>query len=199
MTNTIRKPLPAWPGARIAVVSPASSARPDRIARGLEVLWSLGYDAVASEHALGKHPPYFSGTPQERLDDLHAAFADPETRAIICTRGGYGSNYLLEALDLNLIRRHPKPFFAYSDMTAMQTWLLDQIGLVSFHAPMVAADFSVPDGVHVESFRNAITTGLVEAGSEEGMHILRPGRATGVLYGGCLSILAASLGTRFAP
>ena len=83
MTNTIRKPLPAWPGARIAVVSPASSARPDRIARGLEVLWSLGYDAVASEHAFGKHPPYFSGTPQERLDDLHAAWP-------LCPTHGFG-------------------------------------------------------------------------------------------------------------
>jgi muramoyltetrapeptide carboxypeptidase len=199
LADTILKPLPAWKGARIAVVSPASNARTDRITRGLEVLWSLGYDAVASEHALGKHPPYFSGTPQERLDDLHKAFADPETRAIICTRGGYGSNYLLEGLDLNLIRKHPKPFFAYSDMTALQTWLLDQIGLVSFHGPMVAADFSVPEGVHLGSFRKAITTGLVEAGPEQGMRILRPGRAIGPIYGGCLSILAASLGTRFAP
>ena len=199
MADTILKPLPAWPGARIAVVSPASNARTDRITRGLEVLWSLGYDAVASRHALGKHPPYFSGTPQERLDDLHTAFADPETRAIICTRGGYGSNYLLEGLDLNLIRKHPKPFFAYSDMTALQTWLLDQIGLVSFHGPMVAADFSVPEGVHVDSFRKAITTGLVNAGADQGMRILRPGRAIGPIYGGCLSILTASLGTRFAP
>jgi muramoyltetrapeptide carboxypeptidase len=197
--NKPLKPLPAWPGARIAVVSPASSARPDRITRGLEVLWSLGYDAVASEHALGKHPPYFSGTPEERLADLHRAFTDPEVAAIICTRGGYGSNYLLDGLDLDLIRRHPKPFIAYSDMTAMQTWLLDQTGLASFHGPMVAADFSVPDGVHVESFRAAMTAGVVEVGAEQGMRILRPGRAQGVMYGGCLSILTASLGTRFAP
>ena len=112
MAETILKPLPAWPGARIAVVSPASNARTDRITRGLEVLWSLGYDAVASEHALGKHPPYFSGTPQERLDDLHTAFADPEVRAIICARGGYGSNYLLEGLDLNLIRQRSAPLTA---------------------------------------------------------------------------------------
>ena len=120
------------------MLSPASSASPDKIKHGLEALWSLGYDAVASEHAFGKHPPYFSGTTGERLDDLHRAFADPEIRAVICTRGGYGSNYLLDGLDLDLIRKHPKPFFAYSDMTAMQTWLLDQIGLVSFYGPMMA-------------------------------------------------------------
>ncbi len=195
----ILKPLPAWPGARIAVVSPASSARPDRIKNGLEVLWSLGYDAVASEHALGKYQPYFSGTPEERLADLHRAFADPETAAIICTRGGYGSNYLLDGLDLELIRKHPKPFVAYSDMTTLQTWLLDQIGLVSFHGPMAAADFSVQNGVHVESFRSSITTGMVEVGAEQGLRVLRPGRARGIMYGGCLSILTAALGTRYAP
>jgi len=183
----------------VAVLSPASSASPEKIKHGLEALWSLGYDAVASEHALGKHPPYFSGTPEDRLDDLHRAFADPEIRAIICTRGGYGSNYMLEGLDLDLIRRHPKPFFAYSDMTAVQTWLLDQIGLVSFHGPMVAADFSVQNGVHLESFRSSVTTGMVEAGAEQGLRVLRPGRARGVIYGGCLSILTAALGTRYSP
>ena len=199
MTEQILKPLPAWPGARIGVVSPASSARTDRINRGLEILWSIGYDAVASAHAFGKHPPYFSGSVEERLADLHSAFADPETRAILCTRGGYGSNYLLDGLDLDLIRKHPKPFFAYSDMTTVQTWLLDQIGLVSFHGPMVAGDFSVPDGIHVESFRTALTGGLVEAGTYEGLRVLRPGRARGVVYGGCLSILTAALGTPYAP
>jgi muramoyltetrapeptide carboxypeptidase len=181
------------------VLSPAASAQPDRITRGLEKLRELGYEAVAAEHAYGRHPPYFAGTVDERLADLHAAFADPAVAAIICTRGGYGSNYLLERLDLDLIRARPKPFFAYSDHTAVQTWLLDQLGLVSFHGPMAAADFAESNGVHLASFTAAITGGLVEAGAAEGMRVLRPGRAHGVLYGGCLSILTASLGTRFAP
>jgi muramoyltetrapeptide carboxypeptidase len=181
------------------VVSPAASAQPDRITRGLLKLRELGYDAVAAEHAYGRHPPYFAGTVEERLADLHAAFADPAVAAVICTRGGYGSNYLLERLDLDLVRKHPKPFFAYSDHTAVQTWLLDQLGLVAFHGPMAAADFAADDGVHLASFTQAITGGLVEAGAAEGMRVLRPGHARGVLYGGCLSILTASLGTRFVP
>jgi muramoyltetrapeptide carboxypeptidase len=193
------KPPAVKPGARIVVVSAASSARTDRVTRGIEVLRSLGYEVAPSEHALGKVPPYFSGSTEDRLADLHAAFADPGVAAIICTRGGYGSNYLLDGLDLDLIRAHPKPFFAYSDMTAMQTWLLDQTGLVSFHGPMVAADFSVDDGVHIDSFRAAINGGLVRAGADEGLRMLRPGTARGILYGGCLSLLTASLGTRFAP
>lgn len=199
MAEGILKPPAVAPGARIAVVSPASSARPDRITRGLEVLCGKTYDAVASEHAFGKHPPYFSATPQERLADLHGAFADPEVAAILCTRGGYGSNYLLDGLDLTLIAAHPKPLFAYSDLTTVQTWLLDQLGLVAFHGPMAAADFSVENGVHFDSFHAAITGGLVQAGAEQGLRILRSGRARAVMYGGCLSILTAALGTRFAP
>lgn len=199
MANPILKPAAVAPGAQIAVVSPASSARSDRVAAGIDALRKLGYEVAASEHALGKQAPYFSATPENRLADLHSAFADPDVAAIICTRGGYGSNYLLEGLDLDLIRAHPKPFFAYSDMTTLQTWLLDQIGLVSFHGPMVAADFSLEDGVHLASFNKAISGGLAEAATEQGMRVLRPGRARGVLYGGCLSILTAALGTRFAP
>ncbi|HEY1807129.1 MAG TPA: LD-carboxypeptidase [Acidobacteriaceae bacterium] len=193
------KPRSVAPGARIVVLSPASSARHDRITNGAEFLRSLGYDAVASAHAYGKHAPYFSGSTDERLADLHAAFADPDVAAIVATRGGYGSNYLLEGLDLDLIRRHPKPFFAYSDHTSIQTWLLDQTGLVSFHGPMAASDFAVEKGVHLESFRAAISGGLVRVGAPQGLRTLRPGTAQGTLYGGCLSLLVASLATKYAP
>ncbi|MFP5229603.1 MAG: LD-carboxypeptidase [Acidobacteriota bacterium] len=200
MPDRILKPPAVAPGARIAVVSLASSARQDRITRGMEVLRSLGYDVVAAEHAFGKSVPYFSGSVEERLADLHNAFADPSIAAVICTRGGYGSNYLLDGLDLDLIRSHPKPLFAYSDMTAVQTWLLDRIRLVAFHGPMVAADFSLgKPGIHLESLRAAIGGGLVRVGAEQGLRVLRPGTAQGTLYGGCLSLLTASLGTPYAP
>lgn len=195
----ILRPRAVAPGARIAVVSPASSANPEKIAAGIAALRALGYDAAASPHACGKHPPYFSGTVQQRLDDLHQAFADPSVAAIICTRGGYGSNYLLEGLNLDLIRANPKPFFAYSDHTSLQTWLLDQAGLVAFHGPMAAADFSREQGVHLPSFQAALSGHLVQVGAEQGMRILRPGRASGTLYGGCLSLLTAALGTPYAP
>ena len=186
-------------GARVAVVAPASNAKPERVELGLAALRKRGFDAIAGAHTLGKEPPFFSGTIAERLADLHRAFADPEVAAIFCTRGGYGSNYLLEDLDLELVRAHPKPLFAYSDLTTVQTWLLDQIGLVGFHGPMVAADFYREDGVHEPSFEAALSGGLAVAGVDEGLRVLQPGRARGVIYGGCLSILAFALGTRFAP
>lgn len=199
MASEALKPPAVAAGARIAVLAPASSADPQRITRGIEALRALGYDAVAANHLYNKLPPYFSGTSEERLADLHRAFADPSVAAIICARGGYGSNYLLAGLDLQLIRSHPKPFFAYSDMTVLQTWLLDQPGLVAFHGPMAAADFAIENGVHLPTFHAALMGGLVQVGAEQGIRVLRPGHARGVVYGGCLSLLASALGTPYAP
>ena len=193
------KPPAVAPDARVAVIAPASSSKPERLARGIEALRARGYDAEFGKYAQGRQAPYFSGTAEERLADLHAAIADPEIQAIFCTRGGYGSNYLLEDIDLDLIRDNPKPLFGYSDMTTVQTWLLDELGLTSFHGPMVAADFAIDDGVHDASFDASLDGDNVSAGAGEGLRILRPGRAEGVMYGGCLSILTASLGTRFTP
>jgi len=193
------KPPAVAPDARVAVIAPASSSKPERLARGIEALRARGYDAEFGQFAQGRLAPYFSGTAEERLADFHAAFSDPEIQAIFCTRGGYGSNYLLEDIDLDLIRENPKPLFGYSDMTAVQTWLLDQTGLVAFHGPMVAADFAVSGGVHGPSLDAALDGDLISVSAAEGLRILRPGRARGVMYGGCLSILTSTLGTRFAP
>lgn len=192
------KPPALGPGSRISVVSPASAARTDRIDAGVGALRALGYEVVEGSYARGKSPQYFSGTIDDRLADLHGAFADPDIDAIICSRGGYGSNYLLEHLDLGLIRANPKPLFGYSDLTAVQTWLLDRVGLVAFHGPMAAADFCRADGVHLDSFEAALTGGMANVGVSEGLTLLRPGVARGTFYGGCLSLLIASLGTPFA-
>ena len=186
-------------GSRVTVVSPASYPQPEKLAKGVEALGRLGFVPTVGRQALSKAHHYFAGTTQARLDDLHAAFLDPAVRAIFCTRGGYGSNYLLSGLDLGLLREHPKPFIAHSDITCMQTWLLDQLGLVSFHGPMVAGDFAAPEGVDESSLLAALGGERWSAGEASGLRTLIPGRATGVLYGGCLTLLAASLGTPYAP
>ncbi len=195
---SILKPPGVRRGAKIAVLSLASSFRPELLPVGLDALSSLGFVPCVSKHASARTRPYFAGTPEERLRDLHAAFADPEIAAIVCTRGGYGSNYLLQGLDLELIARHPKPLFAYSDMTNLQDWLLDRTGLAAFHGPMLTADFAVSDGVDTPSFLAALSGLTYEVGHAEGLRILQSGTAQGTLYGGCLSILVASLGTPYA-
>jgi muramoyltetrapeptide carboxypeptidase len=183
---------------RLAVVAPASNADPEKVRRGVERLRALGHTVTLMPHVLTQAWPYFAATAEQRLADLHAAFADPEIDAVICIRGGYGSNYLLEGLDLELLRSNAKPFIGYSDHTAITTWMLDQAGVPVLHGPMVAADFSRGDGADLLSFAAALGGEGYRLGSESGLRALQPGSARGVLYGGCLSLLTASLGTRFA-
>ena len=192
--------LPARPV--FAIVAPASSAQLARLDAGAAALAARGWQLRFMPHAQGREGPYFSGTIKQRLADFHAAFADAEIDAILCTRGGYGSNYLLPSIDLDLIRANPKPLLGYSDMTAVQNWLLDQAGLPAFHAPMLAADFYRPAGVDEASLRAVLSGSTHTYGAAEGLRVLRPGadvgKVEGVLHGGCLTLVAASLGTPYA-
>jgi muramoyltetrapeptide carboxypeptidase len=190
-------PVPA--GAGIGVVAPASFARPERVELGLKALRELGFVPRPAQNGLARGPLFFAGTPEQRLADLHGAFANPESQVVMSLRGGYGSNYILDGLDLELIRQHPKPFFAYSDLTGVQLRLLDALGLPAFHGPMAAADFYLEDGVHLPSFRAALAGEPYFLGPGEGLRVLKPGTARGTLYGGCLSILVSLLGTPWEP
>jgi muramoyltetrapeptide carboxypeptidase len=200
---SLLKPPAVASDAHWSVIAPASMAQSDRVKGGVEVLRSLGFSATLGRHALERGPLYFAGTREQRQRDLHEAFANTGTSAVMAVRGGYGSNYLLDELDLALIERHPKPFFAYSDLTGIQLYLLDQIGLPVFHGPMLAADFYLGAGVHLESFRASLTGEPYSVGEAEGLRILKTpansGRVRGTLYGGCLSILVSLLNTEWEP
>jgi muramoyltetrapeptide carboxypeptidase len=194
------RPAALRPGATLAVLSPASTPKPDLVHRGIDRLHELGYRTVLGKHALDRGPLYYAGTLEQRLEDLHAAFADPSIDGIICTRGGWGSAELLPFLDASLIRANPKALIGYSDHTALHSWLHNEANLVTFHGPMVAADFAREDGVDLPSWRH-VTEGDASwsLDASDGLRILRGGIAEGVLRGGCLSILAESLGTPYAP
>jgi muramoyltetrapeptide carboxypeptidase len=201
--TTESKPLlplgPVEPSAGVSIVSPASFALPERVDRGIDRLRELGRTPKLGAYAQARGPLFFAGSPSDRIADLHAAFADTDTSFVVAVRGGYGSNYLLDAVDLRLIAGHPKPFFAYSDMTCLQLLLLDKLGLPAFHGPMLAADFYLEDGVHLASFQAALAGRTYSVGSAEGLRTLRSGSARGTLYGGCLSILVALIGTPWEP
>jgi muramoyltetrapeptide carboxypeptidase len=199
----LMKPLAAASNAGISIIAPASPAQPERVKLGLAALRSLGLTPKPSQNALKNGLLYFAAAPAQRLADLHAAFADESTAAIMALRGGYGSNYLLDGLNLETIAAHPKPFFAYSDLTGIQLRLLDELGLPAFHGPMLAADFCLADGIHFDSFRAAMAGEPYSVGAAEGLRVLQPGPAQkavkGTLYGGCLSILVSLLGKPWEP
>ena len=127
-------------------------------------------------------------------------FSRDDVRAIVCARGGYGANYLLHSLNLESIKSHPKIFVGYSDITTLLTYVLDATGLVTFHGPMVTKDFAHADGVDLGSLEAALTgtsEWSLNVGPETGAKPLLAGFAEGILYGGCLSMLVASLGTPY--
>jgi muramoyltetrapeptide carboxypeptidase len=198
------KPKALRPGATLAVVSPASTPKPELVQQGMERLQGLGYRTVLAAHALDRGPLYYAGTMEQRLAALHGAFADPAVDGIVCTRGGWGSAELLPYLDAELIRANPKPFIGYSDHTSLHIWLRERANMVSFYGPMCAADFGrgdrVEDGVDLASW-NGVLGGSEQwsLGAAEGLRALRAGVAEGKFDGGCLSIYAESLGTPFAP
>jgi len=186
-------------GARVAVVSPASAAKVERVQAGVEALKSAGYEPVVMPHALAHGPLYYAGTAAERAADLAAAFADKTIAAVVCTRGGWGSAELLPLLDAKVFRENQKPFVGYSDHTALHTWLQQECGMGTFHGPMVSPDWARADGVDGASWDAALggkrDWTMAEA---DGLESLQAGRAAGVVRGGCLSILAESLGTPYA-
>jgi muramoyltetrapeptide carboxypeptidase len=192
------RPAALHPGSRLRLVSPASGFDRQKAEQGAETLRKLGYVVDFSANAFARDGQYTAGTVRQRLEDLHAAFADPTVDGIVCNRGGYGSAELLSGVDLDLIERNPKIFVGCSDITSLQTWLHDTTGLVAFHGPMAAGDFARDNGVDTASWNATLCQEQPwRLGSTAGLETLKPGTAQGKFYGGCLSLLAASLGTPY--
>ncbi len=185
--------------SRVAVVSPASAAKPELVQAGADRLLHFGYKPTVMPHALAHGPLYYAGTAEQRVRDLHAAFADPHIEGLLCTRGGWGSAELLPLLDRDLLRANPKVFAGYSDHTSLHIWLWNELRILTFYAPMVAADWSSLDGVHRPTWNAALEAGSAwYVGPQDGLRALRPGSVEGRLLGGCLSIVAEALGTPWA-
>ena len=155
----------------------------------------MGYEPIYSQDIFARDL-YFAGNADRRLRELESMLRRDDIAAIIGVRGGYGSNYLLENLDFELFAAHPKIILGCSDLTSLLTAIMDRAGLVAFHGPMVAKD--IAEGTFDSpSWHNSFAGANSWEISTANVEVLRPGRARGRLYGGCLSLLAASLGTPF--
>jgi muramoyltetrapeptide carboxypeptidase len=193
------KPPALRPGDTIGIVAPASNLKRSELEAGCEALRIAGYKPFYFDSIL-ERDLYFAGSLERRIRELAEMFARPDVRAILCARGGYGANYLLEALDLDAIRSNPKIFIGYSDITTLLTFFVDAGGLITFHGPMAAKDWARAGGVDATSWQAALggaTEWDLKLGADSGVSGLVEGATEGILYGGCLSILAASLGTPY--
>jgi muramoyltetrapeptide carboxypeptidase len=191
------KPRALRLGDTVGIVAPASNIKRELLEKGCEALRQLGYKPFYFDSIL-EQDLYFAGSAERRARELEEMFVREDVRAILCARGGYGANYLLPKLDPGKIVVHPKIFVGYSDITTLLTCFADSAGFVTFHGPMVTKDFALADGVDLPAWEAAMT-GLaswqVDTGPGSGVEGLVGGAAEGVLYGGCLSLLVAALGT----
>ncbi|HVM51227.1 MAG TPA: LD-carboxypeptidase [Candidatus Acidoferrum sp.] len=193
-------------GDTIGIIAPASAPPdPKNIDRSVAVLEKLGFQARLAPN-VRKRWGFLAGSDRERASDLMKMFADPRIKAILCVRGGYGTSRLLPLLDYGVIRRNPKAFIGYSDITSLHCAFLLKSNLVSFHGPMLNSDFVKPrfPEFTLQSFLRVLMKpsayGSVCAGyKKETVTILRRGVASGLLIGGNLTLLCASLGTPYQP
>ena len=199
MPDACRKPRALRSGDRIAVVAPASPFAREEFDRGVGELMRLGFEPVYEESVFAKEM-YVAGPATVRAAALQRAWLDPSVAAIVAVRGGYGSAQLLPLLEPEAFRSVAKAFVAYSDNTALMSWLTQTCRVVTFHGPMLDRRLSRgAEGYDLDTFTRClmqpVAPGLITA---EGVEVFRPGAATGVLLGGTLTQLSASLGTPFA-
>jgi muramoyltetrapeptide carboxypeptidase len=192
----IGKPSRLRPGDPVGVVAPSGAVDGDRLAAGIQTLQGLGWQVVVGAAALSRRA-YLAGSDDERRADLQRMIDDPSIRAIFCARGGYGSQRVVPHLDLAPLVRDPKPIVGFSDATALLNAVVTA-RVVSFHGPMVAVDLARglagPSREHLSRIL-ADPEYLWEAAVPVP---IRPGRATGRLVGGNLSVLVTTLGTPWA-
>lgn len=199
------RPKALRPGDTVGVITPSTPViDPDRLAAAERTIKYFGLRLKMGRN-VGRRSSDFRSFVNERLDDLHSMFSDKEVRAVFCLRGGYGSPQILDRIDYELIRRNPKIFLGFSDITALHLAIHKRAGLVTFHGPNVASSFP---GYTQQHFRRALfeTTPLGkltnptesnELRPNHPLRTIRPGTATGRLIGGNLSLVAATMGTPY--
>ena len=199
----MQKPRALTPGDRIALVAPASPLPESTVSAELEAgiseLAALGFD-VDYDETLLERTGYTAGTPESRAAALRGAWLDPSIAALLCVRGGYGSMQLLPLLDPEEFRTSPKAFIGYSDNTAILAWLALHCGIVSFHGPMIDRRLSRGTaGYDSDTFERALMrTAPIGTIRHPQLETVRAGEASGLLLGGTMTQLAASLGTPWA-
>lgn len=191
-----KKPRALAPGARIRFVSPASPGAVGVLARGRAELTRLGFVPVKSPES-AQTRDYFSASTKDRRRELLDALADSSSGAVVCTRGGYGSTYLLDKKLKHT--KSPCIFLGYSDVTSLQIYLWQKRGWVTFYGPMVASGFSggagAPHGYDQASLHAAITQTRGGWSLDLGGSTLCKGSAHGILLGGCMTLVEATLAT----
>jgi muramoyltetrapeptide carboxypeptidase len=189
------KPPALKVGDLIGIVAPASAAEAELVERGEAELKKLGF-RTRWRPDLFAQDLFFAGPAERRGRETMEMYADPDVAGIVSARGGYGTGYVPPTLDLETLRRNPKVFMGYSDITMLQQFFRRELNWVVFQGPMVASGFSEGEkGYDRASFELAVMQNRSGWTLPWDGEMIRAGEAEGTLEGGCLSLLAAGIGT----
>jgi muramoyltetrapeptide carboxypeptidase len=189
-------PPPVHPGARVGVAALSGAVAPEALAAGLDTLRAFGLEPVTARNVGLAWGP-FAGTDEERVAGLHELLADDSLAAILFARGGHGLLRVIDRLDWQAIAARPRAWIGYSDLTPLLLAIVERCGWVTFHGPMVATDLARGlDAAEAASFAAALA-GAPPASLP--IRFLREGEASGIVLGGCLSLLAEVAGTAWEP
>jgi muramoyltetrapeptide carboxypeptidase len=193
-------PPAAGPGDRVGVAALSGPVRPDRLEAGVAALRGLGFEPVLADNLLARHG-LFAGSDAERLAAFHRLAADPDLPAIFFARGGSGLLRVLPGIDWDLLARRPRAYVGYSDLTPFLLAVVARLGLVAFHGPLVAAELARGLAPGEEASLLGALAGRypAEVPFRSWLRPPRGGAVAGPLLGGCLSLLAATVGTPFLP
>lgn len=194
-----RLPAALKPGDRVAIVSPASPFAREEFDAGVQEIERLGFVPVYDDTVFATEAGYLSGSAELRASAFMRYWTDPRVAALIAARGGFGSAHVLPLLDRARVVATPKLFVAYSDNTAIMSWLTCQCGLTALHGPMLERRLSRGAvGYDESSFLALLQGGRGLVLAPDGLLVLRDGEASGPLLGGTLTQIVSSLGTPYA-
>jgi len=195
----IIKPPALKRGDLVAVVAPSSNIKPNHLARGIAELERLGFRAQYEPEILTRDR-YTAGSDERRAGELMRAFENPDVKAVWCARGGYGAMRIFELIDDDVLTNNPKIFIGYSDITALHLYFYKRFGWVTFHGPMVAKELQGGIGHYDEmSLRHAISADVSKwMITSPQLRVLHGGSVvSGMLLGGCLTLINSLIGTPY--
>lgn len=185
-------------GDTIGLISPASPENPENIENGIKFLNQIGFKVKLGKHVYDKYG-YLAGKDADRANDFTNMFLDPEVDMVLCVRGGYGAMRILPFIDFNIIKRNPKIFMGFSDITTLLNYIYSYCNLITFHGPMESSNLK--DNETLNSFIKTLMKGTkpyeLRNPPNKKIKILNKGVAKGQLVGGNLALITSTLGTPY--
>lgn len=167
----------------------------EQLETAVKNLETLGYNVRLSKNIFDNNR-YLAGSDESKLEELYRFFQDPEFDLIMCARGGYGTIRLVNKIDYEIIKKNPKPFIGFSDVTAFLLMIYKKTGMVTYHGPMACSDFSAMNEFTTKNFFNVLNGQSLEF---QGGKIYREGSAEGIIWGGNLATIVSLCGLDFIP